>query len=67
MRIAILKAPFDPITESELKAALSFQRQGSFRFVFLMTEGDAVLPEAERIRLLSLALTGSLRQELLKA
>ncbi|MDD5882225.1 MULTISPECIES: bis(5'-nucleosyl)-tetraphosphatase (symmetrical) YqeK [Erysipelotrichaceae] len=57
MRIAILKAPFDPITESELKAALSFQRQGSFRFVFLMTEGDAVLPEAERIRLLSLALS----------
>ncbi|MGN1388854.1 MAG: bis(5'-nucleosyl)-tetraphosphatase (symmetrical) YqeK [Bulleidia sp.] len=57
MRIGILKAPFDPITASELKAALSFQRQGNFGFVFLMTEGEGVLPEAERIHLLNLALS----------
>ena len=55
MKIAVIRAPFDPVCEKEVKAALDIQRSG-FDLAVLIPDEEGVLPRRKRLELLRRAL-----------
>ncbi len=54
-RIAVIRAPFDPVCEKEIKAALEIQRAG-FDIAVLIPDEEGILSRDQRMRLLKRAL-----------
>ncbi len=55
MKTLTVKAPFDPVSEAEIRHVLVLAKSGGYGRIFLKAEGEGVLSEAKRTELLKKA------------
>lgn len=64
MKTCIVSAPFDPVTNEEIRRLLNAAKVNGFRKIYLYASEEGILPRRERIRMLKLAIRPWRRLEL---